>query len=553
MLKVLAAVFVAVFLSACMVGPNYTVPKAQVEAQWVERRAISGKPYGAPEIFWWKNFKDPILVRLINLAYENNPSVQSAGVKILQTRAALNRGIGNLFPQQQGISGGLNYAYVPPSTSGGSSSSGSTNPLVNALAQELGSQKPDISFGPNIFTNQYLFSSSWEIDFWGKYRRQIESDKASYLATVAAYDDALVTLIGDVASTYINMRTLQAQLSITNQNITLQTETLRIATAQFEAGQTSQLDPSQAQTQLLQTQSEVPTLQASIRQQKNALAVLIGTTPDKIDALVKTGPIPTAPARVATGIPKDLLRRRPDVREAGLTAASNSALIGVQIANMLPAFSLTGTFGSSSSNLNGQKLVDIFNWQNAIINAAGGVSMPILNYGRLVNQVREQDAIFQQSILSYQNTVLEAQADVENGISQYYNGKQSQEILAKAVKSAQLSTDLSIVRYKAGQTDYTTVLTSEQSLLSVQLSYAEAQGNTALGLVNTYRSLGGGWQIRNGGDVISEATKKQMADRTNWGRMLNVKNHLPTISPEDQPADAVPKDRPLWKLLNVNE
>jgi hypothetical protein len=155
--------------------------------------------------------------------------------------------------------------------------------------------------------------------------------------------------------------------------------------------------------------------------------------------------------------------------------------------------------------------------------------------------------------LNYQNTVLAAQKDVENGLSQFRNGRTSTAVLADAVKSANLSTSLALARYKAGQTDYTTVLSAEQALLSVELSDTCAQNTAALGAVNTYRSLGGGWQIRNGGDVISEAVKKQMAERTNWGRMLTPKNHLPTIAPEDRPAESVSKNRPVWDLTNINK
>ena len=534
-----------------MVGPDFKVPQAEVERQWMERKAVSGKPYGEPEIFWWRRFNDPVLTRLVQMAYENNLSLQAAGARILQVRAALNHSIGNLFPQQQGLSGGLDYAYIPPSKDG--SSLGSSDPVINALAQNLSQQNQGFSIGPNLLTDQALFAATWEIDFWGKYRRKIESEKANYLSTVAAYDDALVTLIGDVANTYVNIRTVQREIAITNENIELQKESLRIAQVRYRSGETSELDPSQAQTQLLKTQAEIPTLETSLRQLENSLAVLIGQTPNKVNALVKTGVIPSVPGSIAAGIPHDLLRRRPDVRQAGLSAASKCAMIGVQVAQMLPALSLSGSFGGSSSNIGNQQLSDIFNLQNAIVNVGGNIAMPILNYGRLINNVRERDAIFQEAILNYQNTVLAAQKDVENGLSQFHNGRTSTAVLAEAVQSAKTSTSLALARYKAGQTDYTTVLSAEQALLSVELSYTGAQNAAALGAVNTYRSLGGGWQIRNGGDVISEAVKKQMAERTNWGRMLAPKNHLPAIAPEDRPTESVPRSRPLWDLLNINK
>jgi len=547
----LGVILAAGFLTSCMVGPDFKVPQAEVERQWMERKAVSGKPYREPEIFWWRSFNDPVLTRLVQMAYENNLSLQAAGARILQVRAALNHSIGNLFPQQQGLSGALDYSYILPSKDG--SGLGSSDPVINALAQNLSQQNQGFSIGPNLLTDQALFAATWEIDFWGKYRRKIESEKANYLSTVAAYDDALVTLIGDVANTYVNIRTVQREIAITNENIELQKESLRIAQVRYQSGETSELDPSQAQTQLLKTQAEIPTLETSLRQLENSLAVLIGQTPNKVSALVKTGAIPSVPASIAAGIPHDLLRRRPDVRQAGLQAASKCAMIGVQVAQMLPALSLSGSFGGSSSNIGNQQLSDIFNLQNAIVNVGGNIAMPILNYGRLINNVRERDAIFQEAILNYQNTVLAAQKDVENGLSQFHNGRTSTAVLAEAVQSAKTSTSLALARYKAGQTDYTTVLSAEQALLSVELSYTGAQSAAALGAVNTYRSLGGGWQIRNGGDVISEAVKKQMAERTNWGRMLTPKNHLPAIAPEDRPAESVPRSRPLWDLLNINK
>ena len=528
-----------------MVGPNYKEPRSDVEKQWVERKATSGKPYGTPEIFWWKSFDDPTLVKLVEIAYENNPNLQSTGVKILQERALLNRSIGNLLPQQQGVSGGYNFNYIPRT------GNVTQNGALNAL---LGSSGGSSSSSSSYFTSgQYFFSSAWEIDFWGKYRRQIESDKDSYLASVVAYDDALVSLIGDVAQNYVNVRMYQQQIIITEQNVALQKESLRIATARYQGGQTSLLDVTQAQTELAQTEAQVPELENSLRQSKNALALLLGMSPSQIDPLLGPGKIPAVPSSLAVGIPHDLLRRRPDVRKAGLDAASKSARIGVEITNLLPAFSLSGMFGTTGSDFGSQQLINMFNWQNAIVNAASGFTMPVFNYGRLVNQVRVADAMFQEAILNYQNTVLSAQKEVENGLSSYKHGREGMLYLAEAVKAARQSTKLAMVRYKEGQADYTTVLTAEQQQLSVENSYVSAEGSTVLGMVATYRALGGGWQLRIGRDVISDDVKKQMADRTNWGRMLATKNHLPAIATEDKPAKNVPKHSPLWDLLNVNK
>lgn len=520
-----------------MVGPNYKTPDSKVEKGWVSHKAASQKPYGESEIFWWKKFNDPTLVKLVEMAYESNPTLQISGVKILEERALLDRSIGNLLPQQQGISGGYNFLYAPQ--------------LSTALTPFFSKSGTSIqSF--NVY-NQFFFNSSWEIDFWGKYRRKIESDKADYLASVAAYDNALVSLIGDVAQNYIHIRMYQEELKIVRANVAVQKESLRIATVRFHGGQTSQLDVTQAETELAQTESSVPNLENNICQSKDALGVLLGIPPSEVSALIPPGELPVIPSKLVVGIPKDLLRRRPDVRVAGLQAASKSALIGVEITALLPAFTLAGTFGASSNTFGNQQLVNIFNWQNILVNTAGGFTMPILNYGRLMSQVRVTDAFFQQAILNYQNTVLEAQKEVEDGLSSYYQGRKSMEYLEKAVKASKESVRLAMVRYKEGQTDYTTVLTAEQQQLSVENSYVTAQGGTVLGVVATYRSLGGGWELRNGHDIISTDVKKQMADRTDWGRMLKSKRHVPAVAPEDVPAKAVPKTRPLWDLFNVNK
>lgn len=526
-------------LSGCVVGPNYHEPSSKVEKNWVEQKAVSNKPYGEAEIFWWRGFNDPTLTKLIELAFKNNPSLQATGVKILQERALLNRSIGELFPQQQGISAGYNYNYIPRLNGVNSSS---VTPLWGGGANGG-------NFSSYFTSNQYFFSSSWEIDFWGKYRRLIEKDKANYLASVTAYDDALVTLIGDVAQNYVNIRTYEKEIQITRENVQVQKESLRIATVRFHGGQVSQLDVTQAQTELSQTEAQVPQLENSLRQSKNALALLLGIPPSGIDPLLGPGKIPAVPDFIVAGIPHDLLRRRPDVREAGLKAAGKSALIGVEITNLLPAFSLSGNFGATASNTGTQQLVNIFNWQNTLVTAASGFTMPLFNYGRLINQVRVADANFQSAILNYQNTVLAAQKDVENGLSAYHHGKEGMAFLAEAVKAAKQSTKLAMVRYMQGQADYTTVLTAEQQQLNVENSYVSAQGSTVVGVVSTYRALGGGWQLRNGRDVIPEEVKQQMAKRTNWGRMLQEKNHLPRISPEDRPAKWVPKIWSLWGLF----
>ncbi len=506
----LLAVALAVLAVSCKVGPNYQTPPANVAGHWMDTtNVIANRPPGNGEVYWWRNFNDPVLNQLVSTACRQNLSLQVAGARILETRARLNRSIGFLFPQQQGFSGQLNYIR---------------------LDDGLVSQIPGVN--PNYLSGTALFAATWEIDFWGKYRRNIESDRAAFLGSVASYDDAMVTLIADVASTYMNIRTLQERVQVEIRNRDAQAESLRIAEARFNAGETGELDVQQAKTQLQQTEAQIPLLNEALRQNQNGLAVLLGERPDEIDRQL-TGPevIPVVPTNAVVGIPKDLLRRRPDVRAAGLQAASLSALIGVAKANLYPAFSLSGAFGFSGNNQANNSLSDMFNWQSHAVNAGAGLVMPIFNYGRLINQVRVQDAQFQQAVLNYQNTVLAAQQEVENGLVSFADEQSALISLNQAATSARRSTDLAVIQYKGGQTDYTTVLTAQQQELNVENAVASTKGNVALGLVAVYRALGGGWEIRGDTDVVSDEVKAEMARRTDWGRMLEPSHHLPEMSP----------------------
>lgn len=498
-----------VLLVSCAVGPDFRSPPATVQPQWSDRApAGEAAPGPAPER-WWQALKDPALNRLIEMARSNNLSLQIAGVRILQARARLNQSMGNLFPQQQGIAGGVNYRKL--------------NDPVTSNIQGL---------TPEFVTDQVLFAATWEIDVWGKFRRAIESQRAGFLSSVASYDDALVTLIADVASVYVNIRATEERLRVATNNVGLLQESLRVATAQYDAGETSERDVRQAFTALAQTQAGIPQLENTLRQNKDALAVLIGETPDKVEAyLGGPAPIPVAPPTVAAGIPRDLLRRRPDVREAEFTAASQSALIGVARAQMYPAFSLAGVFGFASNDEGKNSLADMFSWQSRAVKAGASVTYPLFNYGRLLNQVRIQDAAFQQALLNYQNTVLAAQQEVEDGLSALEAARRAVSHLESAAGSAQRSTELAMAQYKGGETDFTTVLSTEQAQLSVDDSLVSARGNVVQGVISVYRALGGGWEIRQGHDVVSDSVKSEMAARTRWGSLLEPSHHLPDFTP----------------------
>jgi NodT family efflux transporter outer membrane factor (OMF) lipoprotein len=501
-------------LAACKVGPDFKRPESSVAGHWIDEPAEAA-PVAPDTASWWRVFADPTLNELIDTAYHNNLSLQVAAGRILEAQAQLNVAIGELFPQQQALGGGVQRQRQAQSTL-----------LVPGL-------------NPYLDSSQFGLSAAWELDFWGKYRRGIEADRAAMLASVAAYDNALVSLTAGVASDYLNIRTLEQRIKVAEDNLETQRESLRIARVRFEAGETSQLDVQQAQTQLDETLAEIPGLRSSLQLAKDSLAVLLGITPAGVDARLGAtgGAIPMAPAHVVTGMPKDLLRRRPDVRQAELTAAAQSAGIGVAKANLFPSFSLSGSFGYVGTTLHNGSISDLFKWDNNAWAAGASFVFPIFNYGRIVNSVRVQDAVFEQAVLNYQNIVLQAQQEVEDARAQFAAAQDTLTGLTDAAASARSTTELALTRYKEGDSDYTTVLTATQVQLQVEDALASARGGVPLALVGVYRALGGGWQLREGQQLLPQSTRDEMRQRTNWGHLPDEGPSIPIVTEggPDQP------------------
>lgn len=500
-----------------MVGPDYQEPKTKVMEKWLDNTSVRRESRCQNQL-WWQNFHDPILTKLIDEGYPNNLSLQALGARVLQARATLAQSVGELYPQQQAVIGNILYNRI-----GGTS-------LQTIL--------------PQHFTTATLgLTASWELDFWGKYRRAILSNDALFLASIAAYDNALVSLTADIANTYIKFRTNQAQIITTKSNILVQNEGLRIARARYKSGQTSLVDVMQAQTELSQTEASLPPLMASQQSLRDAMAVLLGTTPDNVVNLlnVKKG-IPRAPSQVGVSIPKEALARRPDIFQARLQAVAQSETIGAVKASLYPALSLTGTFVFASNTINGNSLSDIFNWSNRNILAGPNVNWPILNYGQITNAVRAQDAVFQQALLQYENLVLQAQKEIQDAITGFMEAKKTVVLMKKANQAATETLRLALIRYKEGETDFTPVLNAEQQQLQIQTSLNTAEGNVPTLLVSLYRALGGGWEIRANHGIVSEGMKQEMAARTNWGSLLREENlRAPLTKQEEVKALYLPK------------
>jgi NodT family efflux transporter outer membrane factor (OMF) lipoprotein len=494
----LATILVMLTGGCAMVGPDYKRPPVKVEQTWMESASRRVQPAAGNYKDWWQVFKDPTLTRLINKAYHENLTLRIAGVRVLEAQAELGVAIGELYPQtQQGF-----------------------GDLTRTRLSERDSQA--------VLSNQFTFNQAqvgllagWELDFWGKFRRNIQSAGASLQATIADYDNVLVSLTGDVANSYILIRTLEQRLKIAHRNVQIQTESLQIAEARFKGGTTSQRDVEQAKTILSNTQATIPSLETQLRQAKNALCVLLGLPPRKLADLLK-GPqeIPAPPPQVAVGIPADLLRRRPDIRRAELQALAQCSRIGVAKADLYPSFFLNGTVGFAASDVANFYLGDLFQWRSRTAAFGPSFQWNLFNYGRITNQVRVQDARFQEALIAYQNSVLQAQREVEDNLVAFLKAQQRAKFLSDSTAAALRSLDLALIQYREGITDFTTVLTAQQSLLSEQDSLASTLGNISLDLVGVYRSLGGGWQIREGKGFVPQSIKEAMAKRTYWGRLL---------------------------------
>jgi NodT family efflux transporter outer membrane factor (OMF) lipoprotein len=462
------------FDNGCKVGPNYDQPAAPVAKEWIDAGDRRVRSDTADLDEWWSVFNDPVLNDLIETASKENLTLRQAGFRILEARAQLAISKGELFPQAQFAKADYTRNAFSIATANGTV----TSPLGSVALNQFYSQW-DFGFG-----------LGWELDFWGRFRRAVESDSASLDASVANYDDVLVTLLGDVATNYVDYRTLEMRIKYANDNVDLQRETLKIADARFVAGTVNEVDVDQAKSTLAQTEAGIPALEISLRQTNNRLCILLGMHPADLKAKLGSGAIPTAPPEAAVGSPADLLRRRPDVRRAERQAAAQCAQIGVAESEFYPHIAIVGDVGYSADQF--KELLRSTSFAGQI---GPSFQWNILNYGRIVNNERLQDAKFQELIAAYQNTVLSANEDVENGLVTYLKSQQRAKTQAESVANAEKAVNITKVLYKTGNVDLTRVTLLQQTLVEQQDTLALAQGDIATGLIHVYRALGGGWKI----------------------------------------------------------
>ena len=498
----LCAVSVCFAFTGCMVGPDFVKPTAPEEQEWIESNDPRIKTEKNDYKDWWTVFNDPVLAALVNSAYQQNLPLQIAGIRVLEARAQLGIATGNLYPQKQVGRGDVTWTGLSDHAYGTAGAD------VNYSSAGIG------------------FDAGWELDVWGRFRRAVESGTANFEASVANYDDTLVTLTGEVARTYVTLRTFEERLEIANQNVKIQQRSQDIATVRFEAGAVTELDVQQARALLTDTQASIPRFQASIRRAKNGLAILLGKLPGEVDAMLgPTGVIPKAPPEVVVDIPAELMRRRPDIRLAEYQVATQYSLIGVAKSDLYPSFGLFGSVGLQAANSNltrkgNSDLSDLFNMDSLTYYAGPAVSWNLFNYGRIKNRVRVEDARLQQQVVNYENTVLQAQQEVEDSLVGFLRKQEEVVFLGESVNASQRSVDLSMIQYREGLVDYQRVLDTQRFLTSSQDLWTATRGEVILNLVSMYKALGGGWQLREGQDYIPASTMEAMQDRSDWGNLM---------------------------------
>jgi NodT family efflux transporter outer membrane factor (OMF) lipoprotein len=440
------------------VGPNYCRPQAQVAEHWIDPADHHVRKETADLSHWWTVFRDPVLDRFIADAYGQNLTLREAGMRVLAARSQVGIATGRVFPQQQ---------------------------------DAFGSYRRQAAGGE--FFDQWTggFSLAWELDFWGRFRRAVEAADAALDASVEDYDNVLVTLLGDVAANYVQVRTSQERINLLDESVKVQRVVLAVAKEKFNAETINELDVDQATSNLRQSEAAMHQLKIDLRLAENRLCILLSIPPEDLRERLGEHRLPDTPTEVAAGIPADLLRRRPDVRRAERLAAAQGEEIGIAQADLYPAFSIAGTLGYQSRNLR-----DLFASRAFTGSVGPSFQWNLLNYGRIVNNVRLQEARFQELVLAYQDTVLQANAEVENGLTTFRQSHDRAVLLEESVQAAKRAVLVLVSQYEIGNADFARYAVIEQNLIQQQDQWAQARGQIALGLIQVYRALGGGWEIR---------------------------------------------------------
>lgn len=489
------------------VGPDFQPPGESWTSHWTSPLVdeISQRSLNPDFRQWWQVFGDPVLDRLIAESDAHNSTLKIAGLRVMEARAQLGIAQAGLYPQTQQAS--AESLYVDHNPSGASSALHTRSWQYNAG-----------------------FDVGWELDFWGRFSRAIESADAGYFAAQANYEDVLVLLRAQVADTYYRLRTAESRLRIARENAAQQKRSFEITGKLFNSGQTGELDVQQAKTQYLGTLSSIPDLEDQLQRSRNALAVLIGQPPGGLPQMSDDiGMIPLVDRAVLQDVPANLLLRRPDVRAAELNVAAQSALIGVAKSDFYPSLTLFGSIVWSGNTLGGTA--------NSL-DLIGGPSLRwnLFDHGQISNNVRVQDARLQQLIETYRDTVRQAAREADDAASGLSRSLERERILAEAQAAAKRSLVLANTQYREGYSDFQRVLDAQSALLQQQDNYLITRGNAVSNLIALYKALGGGWYSAL--PKVDQATRQQMEQRSDWGHLLDE----PAASSPDQPPSTKVKD-----------
>ena len=479
----LSLLTLAFWLAGCAVGPDYEAPKPQLPGGYhlMDAQQASKTAPGAVNTRWWQTFNDPQLNSLIDRAIEGNLTLQQAVLRIAGARQELAQARGGLFPS---LNGSAKVTRQQLGLEGLLKANGATDQLDSETASQLSSLDQPVTL------YQGSFDASWELDLWGKVRRQVELADAQTQAAIEQHNDALVSLEAEVARAYLQLRGAQATVATLEQQIAVAQQSWELTQSQQRNGLAPLTDVENARAQLSSLQAQLPQYQSQARQAMNGLAVLLGKTPGALDnELFTPKAMPALPQVVPVGIPATLARRRPDIRQAEATLHAQTANIGVSVAQLFPSLSLTGQLGVRNTDIS-----YLDNWSSHFYSVGPSLSIPIFQGGRLVSSVKLARAQQASAALDYRQTVLTALQDVENALVSYRADQARVTALDETTGSLQRAFDLASDSYRQGISTFIDVLDAQRQLAQAQEQATQARMQSALDLVALYKALGGGWE-----------------------------------------------------------
>ncbi|HEY7165252.1 MAG TPA: efflux transporter outer membrane subunit [Candidatus Binatia bacterium] len=468
---------IAALAGACTVGPNYKRPEIPVPDSWSETGEGATEARSADLTQWWTGFNDPLLNSLIVRAVSSNLDLRQAQARIREARALRAATAAGEWPTID-VSGSY------------SRNRSSQNAIGSPGQGAVAAPRSGVQLEQSLYRTG--FDSSWEIDVFGGVRRSVEAADATIEASIEDRRAVLVTLLGDVASNYMDVRGFQHRIDVARANLKAQQETLDLTRVRFQAGLASDLDVAQAEGQLNTTAAQIPTLDASLKQAAHRISVLVGQQPGALwDELAPTAPIPSLPPEVLVGLPSELLRRRPDIRRAERQLASATAQVGAAMADLFPKFSLTGAFGLQSVSAS-----DWFTGGSRFWSIGPTISWPIFDAGRIRANIEVRNAQQEQALIQYQKSILTALEDVENSLVSYSREQERNQSLVAAVAANRRAVQMANELYIRGLSDFLNVLEAQRNLYASESDLSQSQAAVATDLVSLYKALGGGWEVQ---------------------------------------------------------